>query len=443
MINTINGANEKQLETFNGIVSAAMTLKDDGAPLNKVYSLVGSAGTGKTWILTQIIKEVLSHGIKVAMTTPTHKALSVVTDMLTEAKITDPNLITGTIHYFLNLKLDYGFGDDGSADNVTTKPKLVINKFNECLQYTDLLIIDESSMVSEELYKLTMGILDDRCKMILFVGDKYQLLPIEGGENIIYDHPEIMHYQLTETVRQKEGSSIIEKANEIRDYIKYGNHPDNIFELFHETDEIKLLHENEFLPDYFENEHIKMIGSFTNVMVDQYNAYVRYVDTKELNYLAAGDEVVFQKPYSNASGELIFQNGETVEVQSTKKVFDDKNSVWYWRCKGNSRMFNVLDPESTSVYKDKLKELLDFAKTQKGYNKSNAWKVYFKLMNRFGIIKYSYASTLHKLQGSTTESMYFDMRDLKRFYTRDKEGVLRLIYVAITRPSLKLHILGM
>ncbi len=443
MINTVNGANEKQLETFNGIVSAAMTLKDDGAPLNKVYSLVGSAGTGKTWILTQIIKEVLSQGIKVAMTTPTHKALSVVTDMLTEAKITDPNLITGTIHYFLNLKLDYGFGDDGSADNVTTKPKLVINKFNECLQYTDLLIIDESSMVSEELYKLTMEILDDRCKMILFVGDKYQLLPVEGGENIIYDHPEIMHYQLTETVRQKEGSSIIEKANEIRDYIKYGNHPDNIFELFHETDEIKLLQENEFLPDYFENEHIKMIGSFTNVMVDQYNVYVRYVDTKELNYLAAGDEVVFQKPYSNASGELIFQNGETVEVQSTKKVFDDKNSVWYWRCKGNSRMFNVLDPESTSVYKDKLKELLDFAKTQKGYNKSNAWKAYFKLMNRFGIIKYSYASTLHKLQGSTTESMYFDMRDLKRFYTRDKEGVLRLIYVAITRPSLKLHILGM
>lgn len=437
------GANEKQLEAFNGIVSAAMTLKDDGSPLNKIYSLVGSAGTGKTWILTQIIKEVLSQGIKVAMTTPTHKALSVVTDMLDEAKIVDPNLITGTIHYFLNLKLDYGFGDDGSADNVSTKPKLVINKFNECLQYTDLLIIDESSMVSEELYKLTMEILDDRCKMILFVGDKYQLLPVEGGENIIYDHPEIMHYQLTETVRQKEGSSIIEKANEIRDYIKYGNHPNNIFELFHATDEIKLLQESEFLPDYFENEHVKMIGSFTNVMVDQYNTYVRYIDTKELNYLAANDEVVFQKPYSNASGELIFQNGETVEIQSTKKVFDDKNSVWYWRCKGNSRMFNVLDPESTTVYKDKLKELLDYAKTQKGYAKSNAWKAYFKLLNRFGIVKYSYASTLHKLQGSTTESMYFDMRDLKRFYSRDKEGVLRLIYVAITRPSLKLHILGM
>ena len=440
MVKDINKANEKQQEAFNGIVEAAKNIEEK---ITKVYSLVGSAGTGKTWTLTQIIKELLDSGIKVAMTTPTHKALAVVTDMLKEAKIDDPNLITGTIHYFLNLKLDYGFGDDGSADNVSTKPKLVLNKYNECLQYTDLLIIDESSMISEELYKLTMEILDDRCKMILFVGDKYQLLPVEGGENIIYDHPEIMHYQLTETVRQKAGSTIIEKANEIRDYIKYGNHPDNVFNLFHETDEIQMLQESDFLPSYFANEHNKTIGSFTNAMVDQYNNYVRYVVTNELDYLANDDEVVFQKPYSNASGDLIFQNGETVVIESTKKVFDDKNSVWYWRCKGKARMFNVLDPDSLSVYKDKLKELLDYAKTQKGYHKSNAWKAYFKLMNRFGIIKYSFASTLHKLQGSTTESMYFDMRDLKRFYNRDKEGVLRLIYVAITRPSEKLFILGL
>ncbi len=434
-------ANDKQLEIFNKFMEYAKQLTEkDKIPEHKIFSLIGSAGTGKTWLTANIIKELLNNKLSVAMTTPTHKALGVITEMLESNNIYE-EVTKATIHSFLNLKLDYGFGDDGSADNVSVKPKLKINKFNECLQYVDILIIDESSMISEELYNITMSILGDRAKMILFVGDQYQLKPVEGGENIIYNHPEIVHFELTETVRQKEGSSIISKANEIRDYIKYGNYPASIFNLFTETDEIKLIKEADFLPIFFEDEMKKMTGCYTNKMVDQYNKYIRYVVTGELEYLADDDYVVFQKPYSNASGEVIFQNGETVQIQSTKKVTDLSTGFQYWRCKGNYRMFNVLDPISQGQYKDKLDELVEVAKVAKGYARSNAWKAFFKLQTRYGLIKYSYSSTLHKLQGSTYESMYFDMRDLGSFYRRDPDNILRLIYVAITRASDKLYIL--
>ena len=432
--------NMLQEATFNDFMKHALKLKD-GVLDQKVFSLIGSAGTGKTWLTAHIIKELLNNKIQVAMTTPTHKALGVITEMLEDNKISD-DVIKATIHSFLNLKLDYGFGDDGNADNVTTQPKLVVNKYNECLQYTDVLIVDESSMVSEELYNLTLSILDDRCKLILFVGDQYQLKPVEGGENIIYNHPDIVHYELTETVRQKEGSSIIEKANEIRDYIKYGQYPASIFNLFNETNEISLIPESEFLPVYFEDDSKKMSGSYTNKMVDQYNNYIRYVETKELDYLCDQDSVVFQKPYTNSMGEVIFQNGETVEIQSAKKVEDITNGLYYWRCKGNHRMFNVLDPEYQMEYKTKLDELATVAKQASGKSRSNAWKAFFKLQSKYGIIKYSYASTLHKLQGSTYDTMFFDMRDLGKFYNRDQDNILRLIYVAITRASDKLYILS-
>lgn len=435
----MENANQKQREAFDTFMHYAKQVKT-GDPAFKVFSLIGSAGTGKTWLTANIIKELLNQKLSVAMTTPTHKALAVITEMLESNGIYE-EVTKATIHSFLNLKLDYGFAADGSADDVTTKPKLVINKFNECLQYVDILIVDESSMVSEELYNITMSILGDRAQMILFVGDQFQLKPVEGGENIIYNHPEIVHFELTETVRQKEGSSVIEKANLIRDYIRYGQHPASIFNLFENTEEIQLVPESHFLPIFFEDKSAKMVGCYTNKMVDQYNNYIRYIETQELEYICEKDVLVFQKPYANAAGEVIFQNGESVEVQSCKKVTDDITGFTYWRCKGNYRMFNILDPVSIPAYKDKLQELVEVAKAAKGFKRSNAWKAYFKLQSRFGEVKYSFASTLHKLQGSTYESMYFDMRDLGSFYRRDPDTILRLIYVAITRTSDKLFIL--
>lgn len=432
--------NTGQKFIFDDIIKNAKAFKDEEY-FDKKLSLIGSAGTGKTWLTAKLIKELINMDISIAMTTPTHKALSVIKEMLKENDISEEDAIPSTIHHFLNLKLDYGFGDDGSADNVSSKPKLKINKHNECLAYVDILFIDESSMISEELYNISTSILGDRCKIIIFVGDQFQLKPVEGGENIIYNHPEIKHYELIETVRQKKGSSVINLANRIRDYIKIGNYPHSIIDEFKSEEEIQILTDAEFLPTYFENKNKKIIGAYTNKMVDEYNKYIRYIETKSLEYLIEGDIIVFQKPYSNSTGEVVFQNGQEVAIESTKKVLDEKSNLWYWRCKAQGRLFNILDTDSETDYKLKIKELADKANLAKGYDKRNAWKAFFKLQTRFGFIKYSFASTLHKLQGSTVNSMFFEMRDVLRFYKNDPDNTLRLIYVAITRTSDKLFIL--
>ncbi len=433
-------ANDGQLLIFEDMLKHIKELKENGSSEQQIFSLIGSAGVGKTWLMSNIIKLITFMDLSVAVTTPTHTALGVAEDMIEKANIKYGQTHLSTIHSFLNLKLDYGFGADGSADDVSLKPRLVPNKFKECSVFVDVLFIDESSMVNADLYQLTLDVLNDRTRMIIFVGDEFQLKPVEGGDNIIYSNPEIIHYELTETVRQKEGSSIITYANYFRDCIKQKYYPPTINGVFNNTEEIQLLNDSEFLPLYFEDDDSKKIGAYTNGMVDQYNSYVRYMETKQLEYLIPGDRVVFQKPYSNAQGVLIFQNGEEVVVESAKKK-TDLNGLTYWRCKGMEQFFNVLDPSSQTEFKDKLDILLNDAKMASGKARSNAWKKFFKLQTRYGSIKYAYASTLHKLQGSTKENIYFDMRDLGKFYRIDPDNVLRLIYVAITRASKTVFIL--
>lgn len=60
---------------------------------------------------------------------------------------------------------------------------------------------------------------------------------------------------------------------------------------------------------------------------------------------------------------------------------------------------------------------------------------------KFTKVNYLFASTLHKLQGKTCEDLYLDVRDLDNHYRNQPLTVYKLIYVALTRPTSRIHIL--
>lgn len=438
--NPMDGANDGQLEAFNSFLAAVQSYLKDGTGGNK-FSLRGSAGVGKTWLVSKILEELRRLGYSVNMSSPTHKALGVIKKMIEASSLKEEEVSTNTIHSFLNLKLDFGLGDNDDPDKISIKPKLITNPYNQNFINVDILILDESSMVNEELYNLTVQAAPDRLKIVLFVGDEFQLLPVEGGENIIFHREDITHFSLTETVRQKAGSSIINKANEIRDYIKNKNYPKTIHNLFVTDGEIVVCNPADYLQMYFDNPNEKMVGSYTNARVDEYNNYIRYIIKDTLEFLTVGEELVLQDAYTNSSGDPVFQNGEQIILEKVKLIMDVMNGLMYWRCYANEKPINILDPQSYPAYQEKLKTRLDFAKKAKSLDKRKAWQEYFKLKGRYANVKYSFASTIHKLQGSTYQDMYFDMRDLEYFYSKDRDNILRLIYVAITRASNHLYIL--
>lgn len=438
-ISIISSFTKDQLNAYLA-VKEIIDLQKEDKPYQKIISIEGGAGVGKTWLTSQLI-DLFHDDIKITFTAPTHEALGVAKTMLKEI---DVDISTKTIHSFLNLKLDYGL-DDKDAE-ITGKAKLVPNKYRQDLEYTNLLIIDESSMNSAEMYNNIISVLGTRAKIILFIGDPCQLKPVDGGENPIYNNPNVLHLELNEIVRQKKDNTLIKMATDIRYFITHKQYPNNILDYLYATEHVGVCHDDSFLQHYYSNPFNKMVGSYTNRMVEMYNQHIRYQLTGSNEYLIVGDTIVFQEPYVDSGDNILFQTGEVCTVTKITEEMDYINLIKFYRVNCESLVddgeelptFIVLDPndtESLKNYNNMLNSALLDAKTSNFKTRKVLWSKYFKLKNKYAKIRYNYARTLHKLQGSTKHTLYLDARDFSYFYKKDPDMVLRLIYVALTRPS--------
>ena len=139
-----------QQSVFDEIVADIENFNDFGQCF--VGALSGPAGSGKSTTSAELIDYFLkSTNYDIAVTAPTHKALKVLNDMIKKFK--NRRLKVSTIHSFLQLKMER----DGD------KMKLALDRFSKIKNdntKVKILIIDESSMVSADLYKF----ISDRIK---------------------------------------------------------------------------------------------------------------------------------------------------------------------------------------------------------------------------------------------------------------------------------------
>ena len=438
-------ANSEQTAVLLGLKQFISIITKNKDYPHKLLSLRGSAGVGKSWTVNQLIGIIQDMGLEINISAPTHEALNVIRAMKEE---TGNPISINTIQSFLNLKLDYDAAIDDAIDGETVrKPKLIFNEYNQCLISTDVLVIDESSMVSDNLYEYILKTLNEgRAKVVIFVGDECQLLPVEAGDNFIFQKPEILQFNLTKIVRQKESSSIIQLATTLKNYILTKTYPKTLSHLFEETEEIRIFRDTSFLDTYFNDENTKIVGSFKNVTVDEYNAYIRYMTTNEVKPYIIGDKLIFQEPVVNSRGEVQFQNGESVIIESLNEVapYSEKSiyGIGYYDCKDDEgNKFRLLHENSKDDFNKEIKKMIDDANKATGFDRKKLWKAYFTFKGKFAKVKYAYCSTIHKLQGKTVHSMYFDARDLVQIYNWNPNMALRLFYVAVSRASDKLYVL--
>ena len=136
---------------------------------DRILVLTGYAGVGKTAVMNEFVQYLDStRGCRFfKLCAPTHKAKAVL-EMATGYRAT-------TLHKLLALSpkldifnLDYKdlkFYSDGMGD--------IPNK--------GLIIIDEASMVSDELYDLLVDYCETHQCKILFIGDVAQIAPVKNG----------------------------------------------------------------------------------------------------------------------------------------------------------------------------------------------------------------------------------------------------------------------
>jgi hypothetical protein len=432
-----------QQECFDKIILDIDTIVHSGGQWDNVVSLIGAAGVGKTFMTVQIIKQLISMNYRVIMTTPTHKALKVAKDMMDTQGI---NIACSTIHSFLNLKLKPNF-ENGLQE-------LISEEFSKNKVRTDVLVVDESSMVSAELFEhIETAIRYRRAKCVLFVGDYFQLPPVDGDVNPVFNMKS--QYQLKEIVRQAKDNPIISLATDIRRRIETKQFiPLLDVVVPHLCDTITITSDgNAFMRDYFGYDETnwydkdQVIAAYTNATVDKYNKAVRkkYWTEKgisEIEYLKEGDTIIFQEAHIE-NDTVIHANNDIVQVTKAQKFMDEDNYCWYWDCEDDTgSRFKVIDPISTQKYNTFLESIARSASRAEKLEKKVLWQRYYEEKTKYQNVKYAFASTIHKLQGSTFKTAYIDMRELNKFFGfQDAEFIYRLLYVAVTRASQNISIL--
>jgi len=399
---------------------------------NSFISLKGPAGTGKTTTTKFIVKDLLKQRKKIIMVSFTHSAVNVLRETV---KIKDGNLKFSTLHSFLGLTFN------GRDENGKSKFKLS-RKYQENF---DVCIVDESSMIDTELFKHLKESLfnSNRIKCLLFIGDQFQLRPIENKSHVIYENNMINDYELTEIIRNPD-MEVLDFVNNIREMIKNKKNKKHLM-TFLVNEKLKSHNKIKFYDSrkslilkFLEKERIDnnddILATFTNEKVNLLNQKIRdYYVGKLLNgevpEIYPTDKFVIQE--SND----YFQNSEVVELKEVVEVNKHylKKSFKSFRCLTKKNTFFFKIKESS---KEEYNEFLEKLRLKSIETKD--WKDYFKVKQMFLEVKYHYVSTVHKLQGTSFENIYIDLSNISFI---EDDLLLRLFYVACTRSKNTVHLM--
>ena len=181
---------------------------------DQVFVLSGYAGTGKTFLIDYIVREVLKLkvGSEAVFVSPTGKAA---------ANLVKNGTLAGTVHSLIYIRDEDNFDVDVNGEIIEREDLSFIKK-DKIDEKIHLIIIDEASMINETvLYDLlSFGV---KC---LFCGDGAQLPPVNGTCPLLANP----HYTMKEIVRQAADNPIIQVATMARQGvpIPYGNYGDKV-----------------------------------------------------------------------------------------------------------------------------------------------------------------------------------------------------------------------
>jgi exodeoxyribonuclease V len=410
-----------QIAAFDGIIESVNK--------NINCSLVGYAGTGKSYLCSKIIQYYNILGINPIVTAPTNKAVKVLQSMGASTAI--------TIHKLLGLVLLRG------------KLKQV-GKPNVSKSKNGLVIVDECSMVGTELYTMIYSSLN--CP-VLFVGDPAQLPPVqEKGISKTFDQPNT--FKLTEIVRQAAGNPIIQFSMAIRNGdFDSNNIPVDDKHIFamqsgNYTKFARQVYEQGGITAGWTNNYVDLIN--LAVHKDIYGACSTEYEIGEEFVLAQPIKDSFDSTIKGTVGDrYIVSRIESGWVDGFGNNKHNKSDfqeglvlypIWYIYSDTLEIPYIVtLKNEAIEPFQKRVSELFAKAKALPEYDRQGRAVIYdqaWKMVESKTDIKHCYASTCHKLQGSTYDLALINVADIMR--NRDREEALKCLYVAVTRARNKI-----
>jgi exodeoxyribonuclease V len=161
----------------------------DGTP----FVLSGYAGTGKTFLSSQLLAQVEASGLCWTVVAPTHKAVGVLRSQLAVAGLS-PTWFPSTIHRLLRLKLRR----QGDLERCEETEQTA-----QALEHLGLVLIDEASMVDSQLLEISLRCAHPFRTRLVFVGDPAQLPPVGEASSPVFAMGRAATAVLREVVRHQ------------------------------------------------------------------------------------------------------------------------------------------------------------------------------------------------------------------------------------------------
>ena len=404
--------------------------------------LTGSAGTGKTTTVQEIIETLSSFGRKYHLTATTHKAAKVLSNIVGE-EVT-------TVHNLFSLRPSVTkSGVETILYNKNSQPNFRGNS---------VIIIDEASMVNTEMFKILAEIAKNYSLFLLFVGDGYQLPPTTG-KCPIFDGT-LPTYKLTTVHRQNQGNPILDKAIEYRDYIDgtISKEPTLETNINSKGEGIHVLDRQEFCKkfvgmylDYDTGAEVTTpLCTFTNASAINYNNMVRnsaYLLEDTIEPFYKGERLVSNTAViDGSSGSVLLANNDeiivvnyapsvyiyTSHVTTKYKMPSYRVEVQHVDTEKRTVVSVPRTPEDFNNLKKELKKLV--ASTESDFQ----WVDYYREINEIADLRPPFAGTTHKAQGGTFDSVFIDKKNIDTCI--DSKVRARLMYVALTRARKDVYI---
>ncbi|GGB86671.1 ATP-dependent DNA helicase [Dyadobacter sediminis] len=414
------------------------------------FLLKGYAGTGKTTIISTLIKVLKNFGYKSVLLAPTGRAAKVMSGYSEKIAL--------TIH-----KKIYKQTADSFSGTLT---------FQRQKNYHDntLFIVDEASMITDEadfgnrslLADLIEFVFENPGNKLMLVGDVAQLPPVGRELSPALDgeylertfYMSVFQEELREVMRQDEESGILYNATLLRNELSAEKPNIHITtrsyrDVFKMTGE-KLEEGLRYAYDKFGQEN-SIILTRSNKSAVQYNEFIRRAVNFSEEEIDAGDRLMVVRNNYNVLDEDspagFIANGDFVELLKIRKTeeihgfrFADvvlRLTDYEKQPEFNAKIFlDTLHSAAPSLSSDDNKKLYEsiledyfHIKSKKERAEALRKDPYLNALQ----VKFAYALTCHKAQGGQWSSVFIDQGYLPE--EQINAEFIRWLYTAITRAT--------
>lgn len=425
----------------------------------EIMLLKGYAGTGKTTLVSSLVNTLATLGMKSVLLAPTGRAAKVL------------SAYTGNSAWTIHKKIyRQKSGSDGLGEFVLDRN----------LHKKTWFIVDEASMIGDRAPESYFGsgdllrdLLDfveagEGCRLIL-VGDTAQLPPVGMELSPALDREKleglglrVREFEMTDVIRQAEGSGILSNATSIRKLIREGkaDYPPFEFSKFGDISQLSGQDLLESLSSSYDRYGIEetIVVTRSNKRANRFNAGIRAQILWREEELSSGDLLMVVKNnyfWKDEEKRIDFiANGDIMrvdrvlgreEVHGHRFADLEVSLPDYGGVDLHVKvLLDVIDSETASLGREEQQNL--YLSVSEDYPEANTRQLmsakissdpYFNALQ----VKFAYALTCHKAQGGQWKAVYLD----QGYFTHEMLTLdyLRWLYTAFTRASEKLYLVNL